>query len=269
MSRLRSVLLLAVCVLLVTPVLAYGQQCVVDVVVLNWDRKVTGPISTECPGSVVHRLFGLLFGIILGRDDVGSLHSVPFGNWGAEFRYFDNPQRRDGYQFSGWKVDDGWLQWNSCTTESKFTASKYFNHHNGQIMTQVAAPNVVNVIESRREHNLNGPDGITCKNWLRQNPLIVFGAEAEVIESSGSVESTSKPIELEIYELDRRDFDEQIATLSYDPIEVLFNVQGDSCDGEWSCRGESEWVSPTSGAEEVFARLKLVVQLSKGGAAEE
>ena len=263
MSRLRSLLMLTICAFLITPALAYGQRCVVDVVVLNRDRKVTGPISAECPPS---------------------RHSVPFGNWGAEFRYFDNPKLRDGYQFSGWKAEDGWLQWNSCTTEAKFRTSEYFNHHNGQVMTQVAAPNVVNVVESRRENDLAGPDGVTCKSWLEQIQIIEFGFESESVEhgSSKPIESTSEPIELRIYELDGRipliwlipiinriDSADHVATLSYDPIKVLFNVQGDSCDGEWSCRGESAWVSPTSGAEEVFARLKLVVKLSKGGAAEE
>ena len=97
MLRPRHLLLISS--LLLVPTLAHGQRCVVDVVVLNVDRRVEGPISAECSRP----------------------HSIPFGNWGVEFPYFGSQRRmRDGYQFSGWKVEDGWLQWNSCTTLERF-----------------------------------------------------------------------------------------------------------------------------------------------------
>ena len=188
MSGLRS--LLPICVLLLAPTLAHGQRCVVDVVVLNLDRSVFGPISVECSDPP---------------------HSIPFGNWGAEFRYFGEYRRRDGYQFSGWKADDGWLQWNSCTTEFTSPDPQYYNHDN--YTAQVAMPNVVNVVESRRDHSLTGVDGVTCDSLLT-NPVIEFGSSAF---SAGS-------IELRVYELDFRipliDGPDHVATLQYGPIAV-------------------------------------------------
>lgn len=217
--------LLPVCVLLLAPTLAYGQRCVVDVVVMNLDRSVSGPVSVECSGP---------------------FHSIPFGNWGAEFRYLGEHRLRDGYQFSGWKTDDGWLQWNSCTTRFPSPDPQYYNDRGHT--TQVAMPNVVNVVESRRDHTLTGIDGVACED-LRTNPIIEFGY---------SVSSVGL-IELEVYELDRRiliDGPDHVATLLYGPIAVPY-----SCDGEWSCRGESVWVRPVSGDERVSARLKLEVYL--------
>ena len=219
----RPSLLLVLAVSLLAPASARGERCVVDVTVLNLDREVRGPVNAECSRP----------------------HSIPFGNWGAEFPYFGSLRLRDGYQFSGWKADDGWLQWNSCTRD--FRPAEYPHYYNADnYTTQTAVPNVVNVVESRREHTLTGPDGVTCKS-LRTNPVIDFSAGT---------------IELRVYELDRRipliDGPDHVATLSYAPLAVRY-----SCKQDWSCRGESAWVSPESGAERVSARLKLKVHLRK------
>ncbi len=73
---LRPRHLLVISSLLLVPTLAHGQRCVVDVVVLNVDRRGEGPISAECSRP----------------------HSIPFGNWGVEFPYFGSQRRmRDGY----------------------------------------------------------------------------------------------------------------------------------------------------------------------------
>ena len=223
MPRLRGLSLSALALSLLAPALAHGQRCVVDVVVMNVDRRVSGPVSVECSRP----------------------HSVPFGNWGAEFPYFGVQRLRDGYQFSGWKAEDGWLQWNSCTTDFAPPDPLYYN--DDDYTAQVAMPNVVNVVESRREHSYTGLEGVTCERLL-DNPVIEFG-------------SATEPIELKVYELDRRiliDGPDHVATLSYDPIAVPY-----LCEDEWSCRGESEWVRPASGDDRVFARLKLEVHLRK------
>ena len=224
MPRLRSLLFI---ILLLSPALAYGQRCVVDVVVLNVDRKVRGPISAEC----------------------SRVHSIPFGNWGAEFPYFRSQRLRDGYQFSGWKAEDGWLQWNSCTTHSDYGPpdSRYYNHEGDS--TQIAAPNVVNVVDTRRDHINVGPSGVSCKR-MTQDQAFEFGA--------------TQPVELKVYELDRRipfiDGPDHVATLEFSYILVPYScADGD----EWDCSGESEWIEPVAGATSVSARLKLRVHLHK------
>ena len=127
---------------LCTATLAYAQRCVVDVVVLNRNRKVTGDVNVEC----------------------GRIHSKPFGNWGAIVRAFGGHRLRDGYQFSGWKVDDGWLQRNSCTSEYRGPDRRYYNDED--YTAQIARPNIVNVVESRRDHSLSGPDGKPCNKII-------------------------------------------------------------------------------------------------------
>ena len=216
---LRKRILLLILSLLLVPAMAFGQQCVVDIVVLNVDRSVRGPIKAECSPP----------------------HSVPFGNWGAEFPYFGSRRLRDGYQFSGWKVDDGWLQWNSCTNE--FQDPIYYNDGDNQ----VAEPNVVNIVDARRDHMHVGSAGVSCEEmWNRS---LEFGS--------------TEPIELRIYELDHRilfiDGPDHVATLAYERILVQYACN----DSGWDCRGESSWVRPVAGDASVYARLKLKVHLYK------
>lgn len=212
--------------LLMAPALAHGQRCVVDVVVLNMDRTARGPISVECSRP----------------------HTVPFGNWGAEFPYFGTHRLRDGYQFSGWKVEDGWLQWNSCTTGSDFLPPNrsYYNSDGGT--AQVAVPNVVNVVDARRDHSSTGPNGMTCAE-MAGSQVLEFGA--------------TEALRLELFELDRRippfDGPDYITTLEYGRILVQYTCD----DGGWDCHGESRWVEPVSEDGPVYARLKLKVHLHR------
>lgn len=214
--------------LLLTSGLAHGQHCVVDVVVLNVDREVYGPVAAECSRP----------------------HSIPFGNWGAEFPYFRDWRIRDGYQFSGWKTDDGWLQWNSCTTRTDFMPPNPSYYNSGQDDSQVAAPNVVNIVDARRDHIHSGPDGVSCSD-LAASQALEIGTAAE-------------PIELKVYELDRRipfiDGPDHIATLAFGSILVQYVCDDDDV---WDCRGESQWIRPTGGADAVYARLKLKVHLHR------
>ena len=129
---------------------SYAQRCVVDVVVLNKNRKVTGDVNREC----------------------GKAHSAPFGNWGARVRRFGDHRLRDGYQFSGWKVDDGWLQWNSCTRQHRRPDRRYYN--DDQYTTQTGVPNVVNAVESRRDHLRGGRSGQKCEDMSSRN-IIQYG----------------------------------------------------------------------------------------------
>ena len=226
MPRLRSLLFITP-LLLLTSTLAYGQRCVVDVVALNVDREVRGPIAAECSRP----------------------HSIPFGNWGAEFPYFRSRRLRDGYQFSGWKADDGWLQWNSCTTRPPFAPPNPHYYNSGGGHTQIASPNVVNVVDTRRDHLYTGLDGVSCEE-LTENQTLEFGATA--------------PIEFKVYELDRRipfvDGPDHVATLVFGSIFVRYRCDDDD---EWNCSGESQWIQPLAGASAVYARLKLKVHLHR------
>ena len=194
---------------------ANARQCVVDLVVLNKNRRVTGDISAECPGF--------------------TFHSAPFGNWGVELSL--GAPRRDGYQFSGWKVDGGWLQWNSCTTHADFQHgdSRYYNSDG--FRSQRAWPDLVNVSHVLKAFR-RGDIGTDCESWYEQNRVVV-----------GNVSIT-------VYELDPGSGDTPVAKLSYGTVEVRYQ-----CDGPSVCAGESEWVAPTAGDEDVYAELQLAVSL--------
>ena len=143
---------------------AFAERCVIDVVVLNRGRHVAGDIDVECPGE---------------------LHSPPFGNWGAKVAHFPDSKLQDGFQFSGWKRDGGWWQWNSCTTDYPKGDRRYYNVA-PEFNAQMAWPDVENVVQSQRAYQYGDP-GQTCKN-ISQYSLLIFGS------SSG--------ISMEVYELD-------------------------------------------------------------------
>lgn len=42
-------------------------------------------------------------------------HSSPFGNWGVDS---NEGERKNSRQFDGWKLIDGFYQWNSCTSDT-------------------------------------------------------------------------------------------------------------------------------------------------------
>ena len=133
------------------------------------------------------------------------------------------------------------MQWNSCTTRFPAPDPRYYN--DGE--EQIAVPNVVNVVETRTDHTYPGEDGIACMDLL-ENPVIEVGSPGE-------------PVELRVYELDRRiiiDGPDLVATLAYRPIAIPY-----ICASEWNCRGESRWVPPVRGHDRVSARLKLEVHL--------
>ena len=83
--------------------------CSVVVRMANKDRRVLAPnlgvnIMAECPGSI---------------------HSAPFGNWGVSSNV---GTKKDGNQFQGWKLLDGKMQWNSCTSAFPPVNCSYYNY---------------------------------------------------------------------------------------------------------------------------------------------
>jgi len=83
---------------------AFSQTCTVSSAGLNSWRRVMGPVTAECPGSI---------------------HSAPFGNWGVTSNF---GPKVNGNQFQGWHFSNNERQWNSCTPQ--FTGCSYMNWDN-------------------------------------------------------------------------------------------------------------------------------------------
>ena len=173
-----------------------AQQCAVDVVVLNRERRVTGDISAEC----------------------GGVHDPPFGNWGARLTNFGGSKQRDRFQFSGWKSKEGWLQWNSCTTKAEYPRGdrRYYNDASSGFEEQVAWPTVTNVVHSHQRYRLGGR-GESCRDAF-SNVGVIIGSVSMVL-----------------YELDPWSRDDRVARLSYGSVAARVTCAGDDewwCSGE-------------------------------------
>ena len=140
-----------VVLLALAPVLA-GQVCRISVSGLNRNRRVMGPVNTECPAP---------------------FHSAPFGNWGVTSNFGES---RDGHQFDGWCHDSRvtlnngdskdvcgseWYQWNSCTDHEDFRAPNCTLYNEADCTEQVTATGV-NVLGAQE---VDAPVG--CP-WTRQ-----------------------------------------------------------------------------------------------------
>ena len=202
--------------------LASAEYCAVDLLILNKSRRVTGDVDVEC----YRRIRFLTF------------HSPPFGNWGVELGFHPG-SRRDGFQFSGWKADDGWLQWNSCTSHAEFPSGDERYYNDDGFRAQKAWPDIVNVSHSVAAYD-RGEDGEACDSLSGLGRVVVDNAT------------------IDVYEMDPGIGDERVATLSYGRVEISYD-----CDGAWACLGESEWIEPVSGYERVYAELKVVAVLRK------
>lgn len=205
-----------------------AQRCVVDLVIMNQNRRVTGDVDAEC----------------------GRFHSAPFGNWGANVNIHPvlqsnggsgrETRRRDGFQFSGWKVQEGWLQWNACTVDTvQFPRGNPEFYNDNNFTAQRAWPDVVNVSHTVRGFT-SGPRNQSCADFF----------------SGGNV--AIGDVSLMVYELDRGPGDRRVATLSYKAVNADFH-----CSNQWLCNGESTWTVPEAGAEHVYAELKVAVQLRR------
>jgi hypothetical protein len=124
--------------MLLVPVLT-GQVCRISVTGLNRNRRVIGPVNTECPAA---------------------LHTAPFGNWGVTSNFGPS---RDGHQFDGWCHDStvtfnngqtkltcksNWYEWNSCTSHTDFNAPNC-SLYNAADCTQQASTTGVNVLAAQ------------------------------------------------------------------------------------------------------------------------
>lgn len=198
---------------------AWGQVCRLSVAGLNRNRRVTGPVNTECPGQ--------------------PLHSAPFGNWGVTSNY---GLKLNGHQFDGWchesrvcdangdcRTDcrDGWYEWNSCTSNAQFRPPNC-TLYNDKDCTEQKTTEGVNVLGTLTvdvrvgcpvdTNNDGTPDEGGC-------------ADVRVYRSTQNFMS--------LYELDPFTGDELVQTLYFPGTPIPANCLALSCPAVGS-----EWVAP-------------------------
>ena len=192
-----------------------GSRCGVSLGFYNKLRRVKGAIGVEC----------------------GRWHSAPWGNWGVESRYGG---RRDSFQFAGWKLDGGLLQWNSCTlNHKKYRAPNALYYNDNNYRTQKAAPDDT---RSYASHFSKGPRNWTCAG------------------SFGGVH-TYRNVYMALYELDPGGIfgggDDRVTSLYYGTIHVAM-----TCQGAWRCRGVSSWKASSYNTK-ASAEVRIIVNTSQ------
>ena len=174
---------------------------------LTAERRVHGPVNVEC----------------------GDVHSPPFGNWGVTSPY---AAAYDGHQFPGWKYDDGWLQWNSCT--SQYNTPDYLPDG----PTQRANPDAISAFAPVPINNDNLPE---CGELFDGYLFSFEGMTLELYE----LDPVVKPFGWYIYE--------EVAELDFGDFFVVV-----TCDGD-RCHGETDWHRSTSTNGAVAASVKVRV----------
>jgi hypothetical protein len=202
----------------VLPAAVQAQTCLFSVGGLNRARTVFGPVHAECPGSI---------------------HSAPFGNWGASSPF---GAKRNGNQFDGWcrntwicdnqgkcrtECRDGWYEWNSCTDVSQYKAPNC-TLYNAASCTQQVSSRGVNVLgtyygqmAASCPYDSNG-DGYCDSGGCRDFQGIWLGSSY-----------------MSLYELDPVCCDDLIQTVYYPATWAPLNCS------PWGCPAAgSQWVNP-------------------------
>ena len=227
MSKRHSTLMVLSCSLIFFRGVLLAQHdeemCIIMFTEQNRSRTVAGTIDVECPGF--------------------TFHDPPFGNWGVISTFADEVEDED--QFRGWKHKDGCktkLQWNSCTTHTKFEPGQcdYYNSYDCE--TQYS-PEVVT-------HGRSIYLGITRKQSCMEYDGVTVPLESNFME---------------LYELDSPDKDEFIERLTFPRTELRF----EGCRHEKCPEITTEWMtveSSSSTTVQVEAELRITVQaiLCKG-----
>ncbi len=194
---------------------------------LNKARKVMGPVATEC-----------------GHDGAwpppGFPHSVPFGNWGVTSNI---GHKIDGHQFNGWchnswvcdndgncdtHCQDGWYEWNSCTTYSQWEPPNRTLYNSNGNTQQVTT-------RGENTHGTVATDiPVNCPTDSDGDGYCDTGGCADVHQftSSGSF--------MTLYELDGWDDDEVVQSLYFPAVSVPLDCTPTSCSPT-----KSPWVSPS------------------------
>jgi len=233
---------LAFTALLVLSFDASAQLCRLSLAGLNRNRRVTGPIASECPNP---------------------LHTAPFGNWGVTSNF---GPRRNGHQFQGWCRDtrvcdnsgncttacrDGWLEWNSCTTHALYRPPNCTLYNAADCTEQVSTGDV-NVLGTQ---TVDIPVG--CPSQSPGSMTLDTGGCLEVRNYSRANNFMS------IYELDPLTGDELLQTLYFPSLQVDLRCNAWGCPvsgGNWS--QVSSWDSPVSPAK-IFAEMAMIVNFGE------
>ena len=213
--KVRALVLL----LALAPTLA-AQVCRISVSGLNRNRRVMGPVNTECPAP---------------------LHSAPFGNWGVTSNFGPS---RDGHQFDGWCHDSRvtlnngdskdvcgseWYQWNSCTSHADFRAPNCTLYNEAECTEQVSTTGV-NVLAAVA---VELPVG--C-------PMDTDGDEIADIGGCSDLKTYSHGTNfMTVYELDPFTGDELVQTMFFPPTPVALDCTPASCPPTGSA-----WVKPVA-----------------------
>jgi uncharacterized protein (TIGR03437 family) len=187
---------------------------------LNRNRLVTGPVHVECPISI---------------------HTVPFGNWGATSN-FGNKQ--NAHQFEGWCHDtpicdnrgncrtecgDGWYEWNSCTDIDEFRAPNctLYNDKNCTAQATTTGQNV--------HGTLSVDVTVRCPTDTDANGAVDQGGCADLKMFSNGTNFLS------LYEIDPGTTDDLIQTLYFpeSPVSLACTVFG-------CAPAQSLWVLPNA-----------------------
>jgi hypothetical protein len=199
---------------------AEAQTCAFSIGALNRARTVMGPVHSECPGSI---------------------HSAPFGNWGASSNF---GSKRNGNQFDGWcrnrlvcdnsgkcktECKDGWYEWNSCTDVAQFKAPNCTLYNSANCTRQVSATaeNVLGTyygeVPASCPYDTNG-DGYCDAGGCTDFPGIYLGSAY-----------------MSLYELDPICCDDLVQSVYFPATWIPL-----SCT-PWGCPAVgSQWVNPNS-----------------------
>jgi len=196
----------------------FAQTCTLSVTGLNRYRYVSGPVATECGNN---------------------LHSAPFGNWGVTSTV---GKKQDGHQFDGWCHDswvcdnwgncttacqDGWYEWNSCTSVPRF-----------------AAPNctLYNAASCTRQYTTQDIDnhGTVYLNIPTSCPMDTNGDQICDTGGCSAFTSYTQPNHfMSLYELDPFGTDSLVQTVYFPAMTVPL-----TCN-PWGCGiAGSQWVNP-------------------------
>ncbi|HET8550520.1 MAG TPA: hypothetical protein VFL57_21060 [Bryobacteraceae bacterium] len=217
---------------------AAAQVCRVSTSGLNQNRRVMGPIHTECPPNI---------------------HTPPFGNWGVSSNF---GPKYDGHQFQGWchnsricdndgncRTDcrDGWYEWNSCT-DVRLYQPPNCTLYNAENCTQQATVTGINV-HGRRVVDVP----VRCPADSDGDGVSDRGGCGDVLTFSNGTNFMS------LYELDPVTGDDLVQTLYFPESPLTMN-----CD-VWGCPAVvSGWMQPgfyqsPSAPAKVYAEMAMRV----------
>lgn len=191
-----------------------GQVCTLNFQLWNRDREVNGEVNTECSPSI-HP-------------------TTTWGNWGVNSNW---GTREDGHQFQGWCHDDDMpdgsqactdegYEWNSCTQDhvrNDGVSCYYYNVDEDGISGCEAQRT-----QSSFTNNLYGSGSFV------QSVGCPFDTNGDgVFDTGGCLDANSISVTgnyMDLYELDKRDFDTFVTRLSFPNLSVSpQNCEWDSC----------------------------------------